>query len=259
MATHAPKIDHGLSIPEVKHVSASRPFTWLKDGWGDFLEHPGPSLFYGAVVALLGGIILLMGMTRPIFMLTFTSGYLLVAPLLAAGIYELTRQREQGNAHPTLMDSLRGLRKDASSVIYYGIVLAVAFLVWERVATIVFALSYSGQISNFDGFINNVLFSADFMLVMGIWLIVGTLLASVVFAVTMVGIPMVVDRNVDIVTAMATSMRAARANIPAMMVWAALIVVLSLIGWLTMMLGLLVIMPLLGHATWCAYRDLVSP
>lgn len=258
MATYSPKLDHGLNIPRIKQVKASQPLVWLKDGWRDLLEHPGPSLTYGAAVTLLGGIILLVGMSSPVFMLTATSGYLLIAPLLAAGIYELTRQREQGKAHPTMMDSLRGLRGDASSVIYYGIVLALSFLVWERVATILFALSYSGQISNIEMFVDKVLFSLEFMWVLVAWLVAGGLLASLVFAVSMVGIPMVVDRKVDIVTAMVTSVKAARANVPAMVVWAALVVGLSLVGWLTAMIGLLFIMPLLGHATWCAYRDLVE-
>lgn len=258
MATHAPKMDHGLHIPGIKKVDALAPFRWLAMGWRDFQEHPAPSLLYGAVVTFIGLLIVFAGFSRPLLLLTATSGYLLVAPLLAAGIYELTRQREQGKTHPTLSDSIRGLREDAPGVVYYGIVLALAFLVWERVATIIFALFYGGQIGGIGNFFSDILFSSDFALVLGVWAVAGAMLASIVFALTVVGIPMVVDRNADIVTAMVTSVKAARANIPAMALWAAIIVTLSLVGWATMMLGLLVIMPLLGHATWCAYRDLVA-
>lgn len=160
--------------------------------------------------------------------------------------------------HPSLMDSLRGLRKDVAGVVYYGIVLALAFLVWERVATIIFALTYGGAIGNIDNFVKDVLFSGEFTLVLVVWAFAGALLAAIVFALTVVGIPMVVDRNVDIVTAMVTSVRATRANLPAMLVWALIIVVMSLLGWASMMIGLLVIMPLLGHASWCAYRALIT-
>lgn len=258
MATHAPKLDHGLHIPAVRKVEALAPIKWLVLGWQDFREHPAPSLAYGAVVTFIGLVIFFAGLTRPIFLLTATSGYLLVAPLLAAGIYELTRQREAGNPHPSLMDSLHGLRKDVAGVVHYGIVLALSFLVWERVATIIFALFYGGEISSVENFITDVLFSGEFAMVLGIWAVAGAMLAAIVFAVTVIGIPMIVDRNTDIVTAMVTSVKAARANLPAMFVWAAIVVVLSLVGWATLMIGLLVIMPLLGHATWCAYRDLVE-
>lgn len=258
MATHAPKVDHGLRIPQINHVEAMAPLRWLKEGLNDFREHPGPSLFYGALVTLAGLLIAFAGVSRPIFLLTAISGYLLVAPLLAAGIYELTRQREEGVAHPTLRDSWHGLQKDASGVINYGIVLALAFLLWERVATIIFALFYGGEISSFDAFVRNFSVSGELMMVMVIWAVAGALLASMVFALTVVGIPMIVDKKVDIITAMVTSVKTAQANVPAMMVWAAIIVVLSLLGWATMMVGLLFIMPLLGHATWCAYRELTG-
>lgn len=257
MATHAPKVNHGLSIPQITQVDAAAPMRWLAKGWEDFREHPGPSLAYGAIVTLAGLLILMAGASKPLFLLTATSGYLLIAPLLAAGIYELTRQREQGKAHPTFMDSLRGLRKDASGVIHYGIVLAIAFLVWERVATVSFALLYGGEIGNFNSLLQNFM-SGEFLAVMAVWAVGGAILATIVFAVAVVGIPMIVDKNVDIVTAMVTSVKAAQANRQAMLVWAGIIVVLSIIGWATMMIGLLVIMPLLGHATWCAYRELVG-
>lgn len=258
MATHAPKVNHGLSIPQINHVDAAAPLRWLSAGWRDFREHPGPSLAYGAMVALIGLLILMAGASKPLFLLTATTGYLLIAPLLAAGIYELTRQREQGKAHPTLMDSFQGLRKDASGVVHYGIVLAISFLIWERVATVSFALFYGGQIGSFDSFLENFVLSGEFMSVLAVWTIAGAILATIVFSLSVVGIPMIVDKNVDIVTAMVTSVKAAQANKSAMMVWAGIIVALSLIGWATMMVGLLVIMPLLGHATWCAYRELVG-
>ena len=258
MATDVPKLDHGLNIPTIRQVSVTQPFVWLKSGWRDFLEHPAPSMFYGALVVLCGVFIFYVGLKKPFFVLTATSAYPLLAPLLAAGIYELTRQREMGRTHPTLGDSLKGLFDDAGSVINYGVILSVCVLVWERVATTMFALAYSGEIPSLDTFMSKILFSQDFMLVAVAWVVVGGILASVVFAITMVGIPMVVDRKVDAITAMVTSVRAVRKNVGAMSVWAGIIVVMSLIGWATLMLGLLVIMPVLGHATWCAYRDLVQ-
>lgn len=258
MATHAPKLDHGLHIPEIHQVGIGRPLQWLKDGWQDFLDHPGPSLTYGIIVTLLGWLVLTLAAPRPYLFTAAISGFLLIAPLIAAGIYELTRQREQGSPHPTFLDSLRGLRKDAGSIADFSIVLVLAAILWERVAAILFALFYGGEMSSVDGFIREVFLSGNYPGVVLAWFVGGGLLASLVFSITVIGMPMVVDRNADIVTAMATSVKAVIANSTAMALWAAIIVGLVALGMLTFMLGFLIIMPWLGHATWCAYKDLIK-
>ncbi|MBB5020132.1 putative membrane protein [Chitinivorax tropicus] len=254
---HLPGLDEHFSVPEVHHVAASRPLAWLKQGWQDLMAHPGPSLIYGVLVATMGWLIVTLAAPRPYLVTAAVSGFLLIAPLIATGVYELTRQRANGRT-PTFLDSLIGLRRNASAVAQIGIVLALAALAWERISAILLALFYGGEMSTVEGFVRQVLFSGDYTGVVIAWFAGGGLLAALVFSLTVIGMPMLIDRDTDVITAMMTSLRTVADNVPAMLVWAGLIVALTAIGFATLMLGLIVILPWLGHATWCAYQDLLD-
>ena len=132
--------------------------------------------------------------------------------------------------------------------------LILAGILWERVAAVMFALSYGGDMGSVKDFVSDIFLSGNYWGVVIAWLVSGAILSSVIFSVTVIGMPMVIDRNADVVTAMITVFR----NLPAMLVWAALIVVLTGLGMALALVGLIVIMPLLGHATWCAYKDLIQ-
>lgn len=243
--------------PSIRRVPALRPLHWLREGWRDFLRHPGPSLVYGIIVTLGGWLALSVALPHAEFFTSAVAGFVMVTPLIAAGVYELTRQAEQG-LRPTFMDSVRALRRNASSIADFGLALLIMGIFWERVASVMFALSYGGDMGSVKDFINEVFFSGKYVGVVVTWFLSGALLASVVFAATAVGMPMVIDRDCDVVTAMLTSWRAVLGNLPAMAVWAGLIVGLSLLAISTALVGLVVVMPLLGHATWCAYKDVVE-
>jgi uncharacterized membrane protein len=241
----------------IRKVGLLRPLHWLRAGWQDFMAHPGPSLMYGILVTVAGlGIVTLAAPHAELFS-TVISGFVLIAPLIAAGIYELTRQREAGEK-ASFLSSIKRLNRSKGSIADFGIVLILAGILWERAAAVMFALSYGGDMGNAQDFVKEVFLSGNYWPVVMAWLISGTLLACFIFAITVVGMPMVVDRNADIVTAMITSVRAVFANLPAMGLWAAIIVVLTGLGMATALIGLIVVMPLLGHATWCAYKDLVT-
>lgn len=271
MATHAPKLQQNYSIPHISHVSAMRPFHWLKDGWEDFLAHPGPSLIYGLVIAGISWLILTLAAPKPYLVAAAISGFLLIAPLLAAGIYELTREREMG-VKVSFMESLRGLRRNAGTIADYSVVLVIMAIVWERMGAVLFALSYGGQMASVESFVREIFLSGHYVAVAASWMVAGLALAGFVFSLTVVGMPMVIDRNIDVVTAMGASLKTVFTNVGAMLVWALIIVVLSGAGLavaMTLLIAsgitsplivsapLAIIMPLLGHATWCAYKDLV--
>lgn len=243
--------------PTLRRVPALRPLHWLSEGWRDFRRHPGPSLIYGIIVTLGGWGALSLALPHAEFFTSAVAGFVMVTPLIASGVYELTRQGEQGKT-PGFMDSVRALRRNASSIADYGVALLLMSIFWERVAAVMFALSYGGDMGNVKDFLGNVFFSGHYIGVVVAWFLSGAILASVVFAATVVGMPMVIDRDCDVVTAMVTSVRAVLVNLPAMAVWAAMIVGLSLLAMSTLLVGLVVVMPLLGHATWCAYRDVVE-
>lgn len=242
--------------PTVRRVPALRPLHWLREGARDFRRHPGPSLVYGVLVTLGGWAALSLALPHAEFFSLAVVGFVMVTPLIAAGVYELSRQAEQG-LDPGFLDSVKALRRNAASIADYGVALLLLGILWERVAAVMFALSY-GDMGSVKDFLGEVLFSGRHVGLVLAWLLSGAVMASVVFAATAVGMPMVIARDCDVVTAMITSVRAVTANLPAMAVWAVLIVGLSLLAISTALVGLVVVMPLLGHATWCAYRDIVE-
>lgn len=251
-------LDQAPAFPAVRRVPASRPLQWLRGGWVDMMKHPGPSLVYGLIVTVGGWAMVTLAAPHAELFTSVIAGFVMVIPLLAAGIYELTRQSEAGEA-PSFINSVKSLRRNASSIADYGIALLLAGILWERVAAVMFALSYGGDMGSVAHFVQEIFLSGKYIGVVLAWLISGAALAALVFSVTVVGMPMVIDRNSDVVTAMITSVKAVLVNLPAMAVWVSLIIGLSLFGVLTALVGLVVVMPLLGHATWCAYRDLVEP
>lgn len=271
MDIHAPKLEQNYAIPTISRVGAFRAFHWLGEGWKDLLAHPGPSLVYGLLVAAVGWLILTLAAPKPYLVSVAISGFLLVAPLLAAGIYELTREREAG-VRVSFLASVQGLRRNAGTIADYGVVLAIAAIVWERAGAILFALAYGGEMASVEGFVQTVFLSGDYMGVVACWMVGGLALAGFVFSLTVVGMPMVIDRNIDVITAMGASLKTVSTNLAAMLVWAAVIVGLSALGLvlaaavlfvsnaslpLLVVAPLVVVMPLLGHATWAAYKDLV--
>lgn len=246
-----------FELPSIRRVSVQRPFSWLARGWSDMRENLGASLAYGIFFALIGYALLAFAAPRPYLFSTAISGFLLIGPLSAAGLYEISRRREQG-VSTTLTASITGLRQHADVLFHFGILLALTLVLWERVSAVVFALFYADNVPDLSNFVHSILFSGDYIPLVLAYIIVGGTIAGVVFSATAVSVPMMMARDTDMMTAMATSMRAVTTNRLPMLVWAILIVLLIAVSFATLMVGLVVFLPLLGHATWHAYRDMVD-
>ena len=239
-------------------VSASEPLRWLSLGWQDMRRSPVASLSYGVIFAAIGFLILNIASGKPYLLLGATSGFFLLAPLLAAGLYELSRRHAVGDL-ATFRDSFGGWRRNGQSLADFGFVLTFITLCWEMVSAQLFALSYRGEhIAEVTNFVSSMLLSGTNTQFMVTYSVVGGIVAAVVFALAAVTVPMLVDREVDVVTAMHASLKAVASNPGAMIVWAGLIVALVAVGYATMMIGIVLVMPLLGHATWHAYKALVK-
>lgn len=242
---------------EVRTVPVSQPLTWLRKGFDDMLQRPVSSLSYGVLIAAMGALLLGLG-PHPFLVAAAISGFLLIAPVLSTGLCELSRQHEIGNASG-FEDSLQALSRNRSGLLTFGGCLLALSAAWFLLSSLMLYLVSFGHgapalsAALWGGLLDQV---TVFQVLS--YLVIGGVLAGVVFALSAVTVPLLIDREVDAYDAMRASLQATRANLPAMAAWAGLIVVLTAIGYATFLFGMVVVFPLLGHATWHAYRDIVK-
>lgn len=249
---------HHITLPCIYRVSWWQPFVWLRYGWGDFKRNLPLSLSLGVVFGVFGYGVVSHFLAEDRLAMALTTGFLLVAPFLAIGFYGMSCQLEEGKAHSEEDKAFACIRNNAASIGMFGLMFAFILSGWERFSAILIALMLSGDLVSNGPFSFDVLWAArhwDFVLA---YVGFGALLAALVFAASVVSLPMMMDRKVDVVTAVVTSLWVVRENLLAMWVWAMLIVGLTAIGVLTWFIGLIVIFPILGHASWYAYRDMVQ-
>lgn len=248
---------YGLPLPSIRRIAADRPLHWLRAGWHDLKANPLPSLAYGLLFALAGDMIILATLDRPHLLTVSISGFFLIAPLLAAGLIELSRRQRAGEKI-LFIDSIQCFRRNGESMALFGLILALVALMWERFSAVAFALLGSSSGIDAGVFISRLLFSGEHTAFIVTWFALGGLLALGVFAISVVAVPMMLDHDADVPTAIVSSLRAFATNPGPLLLWAALLVGLTLLGFATLLFGLVVIMPILGHASWHAYRDLVE-
>jgi uncharacterized membrane protein len=244
------------TVPAVRVVGASAPLRWLAAGWRDFLAHPLPSAFYGACFATMGYLIHVVFQHAYQYVSSLVTGFFLVGPFLAIGLYALSRQTERGEP-ASLGPTLDAWAPNKSAIGLFALVLAVILLLWARASLVVFALFFTQDIPDLHDFVGRI-FAFDQIEFLLVYLCVGGFFAVLVFAISVVSVPMMLDRNEDGIVAVLTSLKAASANIPAMIVWGLLIVVLIGAGFALWFAGLIVTVPVIGHATWHVYRELVE-
>lgn len=255
-STRRPTSPGASSFPPVRRIGFGAPLRWLRAGGRDLRRAPAASLFYGAAFALMGWLIYAVFRNAYEYAYGLTAGFLLVGPFLATGLYDISRRLQRGEP-ARLRDTLAAWRANAGGFGLFAIVLTVIMLVWSRASLITFALFFSDGMPQLDRFLARVLSLEhwDFVLT---WFAVGGVFALIVFAVSVVSVPMMLDRGTDTVVAALTSVRALLENPAPLLFWAALIVLLIGAGFATLFLGLALTAPLVGHATWHAYRDLVG-
>jgi uncharacterized membrane protein len=247
----------GLPFPQARVVSVGAPLRWIARGMADLRASAVASLFYGFCFAGMGLLVTLVFEHAYEYTMAMTSGFLLLAPFLSMGLYELSRRREQGKS-PDLLPTLTVWRHNAGNIGIFAVVLGVVFLVWARASLIIFALFYTDELPNLSGFLGQVLSLENFEF-LTVYFAVGLVFATITFAVSVVSIPLMLDRNQDAISAMLGSVGVLLRNPAAMAVWALLISGCTVVGFLSFHLGLVVLMPIIGHATWHAYRELVAP
>ncbi len=263
MAQSIPVIEGSLTGPRVRIITTEHPWHWLEAGWRDMVKTPLASFFYGTVFVVMGYFLTHFIAERFHLSLALTAGFLLVGPFLATGLYDLSRRIERGEP-PSLGASMLAWRSNLMAFLLFGIAIGLVLIVWARLSAVLFGAFFLSDNPTVDPEAAHIFFSGDGLRFLLVFTVVGAILAGVVFAISVVSIPMLLDRPIDVITAVVTSITAVRVNPGPMFLWAALIVLFTGVGliplpFINLSLGLLITMPLIGHATWYAYRDLVEP
>jgi uncharacterized membrane protein len=254
----ATKTDRHQSPPKVNEITLDHPWQWLAKGWHDLITAPRFSLTYGSAFVVLSYLLTIGLISGELFFIIppLAAGFFLVAPLLGIGLYQISACLERGKP-VRFSNALKAWKRNEAHLSAMAIVLVLDMLVWMLSALVVFALFYDRPVPTWENFIPEVFLSGKSPGFLFSGIFVGALIASFTFSISAISVPMLMDRQVDVMTAMQTSVLAVRKNWQAMVLWACLIVMFVGAGILTFYIGLIVWMPLIGHATWHAYRDLV--
>jgi uncharacterized membrane protein len=246
-----------FSMPGVRTVAPAAVWRWLGMGWSDFRRALQASLFYGVVLAAMG-YLLTAFFTHGAYALGLITGFLLLGPLLAMGLYDVSRQLEIGEA-VRLPHTLVAWRANLPAIGMYAVILALLMAVWIRVSVVMVALFFEGGIPSARTFLSDIFHAEQGIAFLLVYTAVGSGFALLVFATSVVSLPMLLARRrMDTISAMIVSFNSVRHNFPTMLLWAAVIVFLIGAGFATSYLGLVIAVPVIGHASWHVYRDVVE-
>lgn len=218
------------------------------------------SLFFGIVYAA-GGLLLAVLATRysvPWLIYPLAMGFVLLAPFAAMGLYDISRRLETGQPlswHGVLGSVRAATKRDMR---WMALITAFTFVIWMDIAALL-TFGFLGLDLDFNDLVRQIFTTPMGLLFLVIGNLVGALLATAVFSFSVVSFPLLYDRDIDFVTAMVTSVRLTMKNLPTMLVWALVIAALVIGSLLTAFIGLVVVLPLLGHATWHLYKRAIPP
>jgi uncharacterized membrane protein len=251
----------GTAMPFARRIntlSTNEPWQWLAMGWADMRRLRGISLIYGLIFVVIG-----YGVTIGLYRLGYhyliwpmSAGFVLVAPVFAVGIYELSRRLEEGEP-ATFMSALTAWRRAPGRILGSGLAMAFFLILWVRSAALIYVINFPHGMLTIDKLLHTTLFSIDGLTFLAVGTVIGAVFAVSAFLVSAVSLPMMLGERADFLPAILTSIFAVTKNPLPMAVWAGIIIVVTGVGMAAAMIGLAVTLPLIGHATWHAYKMLV--
>ena len=256
-----------IPLPQVRTVGLMQPMTWLVLAWRDMARSGWISFAHGLAITAFGGAILAVAHHRFWLLAGALSGFLVVAPVLATSLYALSRaleQRQEANLGVVLKTWLNWQNShfnnwgnDYWCMVQFGALLALAATGWVITSAAFITLLAPVPVETPMDFMRHVVLANNGWL-FELWLALGSLLAAPIFASSVIAMPLLLDRRASLRVAVLTSWQVVVANPLPMAFWAALILGFTLLGLGSLLLGLIFVMPMLGHASWHAYRDLVD-
>jgi len=247
--------------PEVAPITVNTILKAMGAGLRDMQRAPVPSLTFGLIYAAFGWVILFLMIYLNYGSYTYpmATGFALVAPMAAGGLYEISRRLENGMEISLAIICRSIFSKNGQAISIMAVVTTFSYLIWLDIAAAIYVLFFGLHPLGLSDLLNAIITTPRGFIFLLVGNLVGAALALMVFSITAVSLPLVFDRNVDFVTAMITSVKAVICNPKPMLVWCMIIGGLLALSLVSLFAGLLVVFPLLGHTTWHIYRKIVVP
>ncbi len=241
-------------------ISTDEPWQWLALGWADLKKARYVSVYYSLIFVVLGYMVTigLYQMDYVHLIWPFLTGFVLVAPVFAVGVYELSHLLGEGEK-PTLKSALIAWQRNPSRIFGAGLALTFFMIMWTRTAALIYVLNYPYEMLTIQSLLNQTFFSEQGLIFLCVGTVIGAIYAITAFFLSAVSLPMMVGERADFLPAILISIQAVSRNPKAMTLWAVIILGITILGMATAMIGLAVTLPLIGHATWHAYKSVIRP
>ena len=239
----------------IRKLDSSAPMRWLGKGIADFKVSPMLSLSYGILYAAIGLLLIWLTYTNPVYTFGMVTIFYLAGPVIAVGLYCMSRHIEAG-VKPSFNEGCRAMCYNPVGIVSFSIVMGMLIVFWTIIAAALFAVYFGGMTISGD-ILGTMMANKQIVPFAGIMFVVGLFFAIVSFSLSVISIPLMTHRKADVVTAMVTSVRAVKKNPVVMLTWAFAIVALIGLGFAFAFVGIAITLPIVGHASWHAYRELV--
>ena len=257
--THDHYLENGEHVVSAE-VPVNRIGTWLQKGWYDMAHAPGLSLFFGAIMMVSVLAVYFAYSNQPVMIFKTATFFIMLSPFLATGLYYTAMKVEQGQK-PSLLDAVTSWRTNLTDIALYALALGVIVAIWGRIVPLIAAVVSSNNLLIVDPNLGleGFLFSSTGVEFLAAFFVASSIVALFVFSISVVTIPLLLkDKNVGAISAMVLSFQVVMENKKVMAAWALTIGTLLTVGIMSFGLGMLIVMPLLGYASWHAFNDLVE-
>jgi len=241
---------------EIRKLDNGAPMRWLSKGISDFKVSPMLSLMYGVIYAAIGLVLMYLTYHNPIYAFGMVTIFYLAGPVIAVGLYCMSRHIEAG-VKPTFNEGCRAMCYNPIGVIGFSIVIGMLIVFWSVITAALFAVYFGSSLTITGDVLDTMMANKQIVPFAALLIIIGLFFAVVCFSLSAISIPLMTHRKADVVTAMVTSVRAVKKNPVVMLTWAFAIVALIGLGFAFAFVGVAITLPIVGHASWHAYRELV--